>query len=232
MLGVAMAPPDIRIAELSAGYRGHPVLHELSVTIPGGQITALVGPNGSGKSTLLGVLAGVITPTTGTLSPGHARPAFVVQHSSVPATLPITVHETVAMGRWAHRGAWRRLTRRDRTIVRDYLDRMDIADLADRRLDTLSGGQRQRTLLAQALAQESGLLLLDEPTTGLDALAQQEISEAIRRVGDQGVTVVHATHSREDALRADHCLLLRGGRIAAEGDPHTVLHGERTAEPA
>lgn len=227
-----MAPPDIRIAELSAGYRGHPVLHELSVAIPGGQITALVGPNGSGKSTLLGVLAGVITPTTGTLSPGPARPAFVVQHSSVPATLPITVHETVAMGRWAHRGAWRRLTRRDRTIVRDYLDRMDIADLADRRLDTVSGGQRQRALLAQALAQESGLLLLDEPTTGLDSLAQQEISDAIRRVGDQGVTVVHATHSREDALRADHCLLLRGGRIAAQGDPHTVLHGERTAEPA
>ncbi|MBF6302370.1 ABC transporter ATP-binding protein [Nocardia amamiensis] len=227
-----MPPPDIRIAELSAGYRGHQVLHELSVTIPGGQVTALAGPNGSGKSTLLGVLAGVITPTAGTLSLGHARPAFVVQQSSVPATLPITVHETVAMGRWAHRGAWRRLTRRDRTIVREYLGRMDIADLADRRLDTLSGGQRQRALLAQALAQESGLLLLDEPTTGLDTLAQQEISEAIRRVGDQGVTVVHATHSREDALRADHCLLIRDGRIAAQGDPHTVLHGERTAEPA
>ncbi|WP_454197615.1 zinc ABC transporter ATP-binding protein AztA [Nocardia sp. Marseille-Q1738] len=227
-----MPPPDIRIAEVTAGYRGRPVLHELSVTIPGGQVTALVGPNGSGKSTLLGVLAGVITPTAGTISPEHARPAFVVQQSSVPATLPITVRETVAMGRWAHRGAWRRLTRRDRTMVREYLHRMDIADLADRRLDTLSGGQRQRALLAQALAQESGLLLLDEPTTGLDSLAQQEISDAIRRVGDQGVTVVHATHSREDALRADHCLLLRDGRIAGQGDPHTVLHRERTTEPA
>ncbi|MEV6322839.1 zinc ABC transporter ATP-binding protein AztA [Nocardia sp. NPDC051787] len=227
-----MPPPDIRIAELTAGYRGRPVLHELSVTIPGGQVTALVGPNGSGKSTLLGVLAGVITPTAGTISPGHARPAFVVQQSSVPTTLPITVRETVAMGRWAHRGPWRRLTPRDRTIVREYLDRMDIADLADRRLDTLSGGQRQRALLAQALAQESGLLLLDEPTTGLDSLAQQEISDAIRRVGDQGVTVVHATHSREDALRADHCLLLRDGRITGQGDPHTALHAERTTEPA
>ncbi|MGQ4599470.1 zinc ABC transporter ATP-binding protein AztA [Nocardia sp. R6R-6] len=227
-----MPPPDIRIAGVTAGYRGHPVLHELSATIPGGQVTALAGPNGSGKSTLLGILAGVITPSAGTLRPEHVRPAFVVQHSSVPPTLPITVGETVAMGRWAHRGAWRRLTRRDRTIVRECLDLMNIADLADRRLDTLSGGQRQRALLAQALAQESGLLLLDEPTTGLDSLAQQEISEAVRRAGDQGVTVVYATHSREDALRADHCLLLRDGRIAAQGNPCTVLRGERTAEPA
>ncbi|BDT92570.1 ABC transporter ATP-binding protein [Nocardia sputorum] len=221
-----MPPPAVDVAEVTAGYRGRPVLHAFSAAIPAVRVTALVGPNGSGKSTLLGVLAGVITPTEGTVHRAHLRrPAFVVQHSAVPATLPITVRETVAMGRWAHRGAWRRLTRQDRAVVCACLDRMAIADLAERRLDTLSGGQRQRALLAQALAQESDLLLLDEPATGLDATARQEITEAIRHVRAQGVTVVHATHSREDALRADHCLLLRHGRVIGEGDPHTVLRG-------
>ncbi|WP_159839748.1 zinc ABC transporter ATP-binding protein AztA [Nocardia sp. CY41] len=221
-----MPPPAVDVAEVTAGYRGRPVLRAFSAAIPAGRVTALVGPNGSGKSTLLGVLAGVITPTGGTVRREHLRrPAYVVQHSAVPATLPITVRETVTMGRWAHRGAWRRLTRQDRAVVRACLDRMAIADLAERRLDTLSGGQRQRALLARALAQESDLLLLDEPATGLDSTARQEIAEAIRHVGTQGVTVVHATHSREDALRADHCLLLRDGRVACEGDPHTVLRG-------
>ncbi|MGK8524807.1 zinc ABC transporter ATP-binding protein AztA [Nocardia asteroides] len=225
-----MPPAAVQVAAVTAGYRGRAVLREFTATIPAGQVTALVGPNGSGKSTLLGVLAGVIAPTTGTIQREHLRrPAFVVQHSGVPATLPITVRETVTMGRWAHRGAWRRLTRRDRAIVRLCLDRMAIGDLAERRLDTLSGGQRQRALLAQALAQQSDLLLLDEPTTGLDSAARQEISEAIRRVGAQGVTVVHATHSREDALRADHCLLLHDGRVIGHGDPHTILRG--AAEP-
>ncbi|MFE7743585.1 zinc ABC transporter ATP-binding protein AztA [Nocardia sp. NPDC057455] len=225
-----MPPPAVHVAEVTAGYRGLPVLREFTATIPAGQVTALVGPNGSGKSTLLGILAGVVTTTAGTVRRHHLRrPAFVVQHSGVPATLPITVRETVAMGRWAHRGAWRRLTRQDRAVVRACLDRMAIADLAERRLDTLSGGQRQRALLAQALAQESDLLLLDEPTTGLDTAAQQEISEAIRRVGARGVTVVHATHSREDALRADHCLLLRDGRVTGQGAPRTVLR-EHTTE--
>ncbi|WP_067806200.1 zinc ABC transporter ATP-binding protein AztA [Nocardia beijingensis] len=224
-------PPAVHIAEVTAGYRGHPVLREFTATIPDGRVTALVGPNGSGKSTLLGVLAGVIAPTAGTVRREHLRrPAFVVQHSAVPATLPITVRETVAMGRWARRGAWRRLTREDRAVVRACLDRMAIADLAERRLDSLSGGQRQRALLAQALAQESDLLLLDEPTTGLDSPAQQEISDAIRQVGADGVTVVHATHRREDALRADHCLLLRNGRVTGHGAPHAVLRGH-TTEP-
>ncbi|MFI9415292.1 zinc ABC transporter ATP-binding protein AztA [Nocardia gamkensis] len=224
-----MPPSAVHLAEVTAGYRGNPVLHAFTATIPAGQVTALVGPNGSGKSTLLGVLAGVVMPTTGTVRRHHLRrPAFVVQHSGVPATLPITVRDTVAMGRWAHRGAWRRLTRQDRAVVRACLDRMAIADLSERRLDTLSGGQRQRALLAQALAQESDLLLLDEPATGLDSAAQQEISEAIRRVGARGVTVVHATHSREDALRADHCLLLRDGRLTGHGDPHDVLREQST----
>lgn len=219
-----MRTADIEITGLSAGYRDNPVLREITATLPGGRVTALMGPNGSGKSTLLAVLAGILTPASGSVDrPGARRPALVVQQQSVPPTLPITVAETVAMGRWAQRGLWRRITRADRSVVADCLVRMDIADLAGRRLDTLSGGQRQRVLLARALAQQSDLLLLDEPSTGLDASAQEAIGAAVREAAASGVTVVHATHDLADVRHADHCVLLRGGRVVGTGEPGVVL---------
>ncbi|WP_194837331.1 zinc ABC transporter ATP-binding protein AztA [Nocardia sp. XZ_19_369] len=217
-------PSALRLHGLSAGYAGRTVLHQVSGVIPADQVTAIVGPNGSGKSTLLAVLADVLAPSAGTVErTTERRPAFVIQHTVVPATLPITVRETVAMGRWAHRGPWRRLTKADRALVDTCLERLDITDLAGRRLDTLSGGQRQRALLAQALAQEAEVLLLDEPAAGLDSGSQQEISRAIREISASGVTVVQATHDAEEAARADHCLYLRDGTLISEGAPDDVL---------
>ncbi|WP_067696379.1 zinc ABC transporter ATP-binding protein AztA [Nocardia jejuensis] len=208
--------PAIRIDALSAGYPGRTVLQGVSAEIPSGRITAVVGPNGSGKSTLLSVLAGVLAPVSGTIErASRCRPALVVQHSAVPLTLPITVRQTVAMGRWSQRGPWRRLTRHDRLVVRICLDRLGIAELADRRLGALSGGQRQRALLAQALAQESDLLLLDEPASGLDADARRDISELLVELADTGVTVVQATHDDAEASRAHHRLLLHDGHVRA-----------------
>ncbi|GGP02259.1 ABC transporter ATP-binding protein [Nonomuraea glycinis] len=210
------------IDELVAGYPGRTVLRQVTARIPASAVTALVGPNGSGKSTLLGVLAGVIPATSGTVERPRA-PAFVMQRSDVPDALPITVRDTVAMGRWAHRGPWRRLSRHDWSIVDGCLARLDILDLAARPLGSLSGGQRQRALVAQGLAQESEVLLLDEPTTGLDAKADLLIQTALAAAKAAGVTVVHATHDLPSALRADHCLLLDDGRLVAEGPPHSVL---------
>lgn len=217
-------PADVVIERISAGYRRRTVLHEISARLPGGRVTAVVGANGSGKSTLLGVLAGIVRPVTGTVrGRGRARPALVVQHSAVPVLLPITVRETVAMGRWAGKGPWRRLSRRDWTVVDSCLDRLGITDLAPRTLSTLSGGQRQRALLAQALAQEASLLLLDEPTAALDGPARQAISHAIGQAAAHGGTVIHATHDLTEAMRADHCLLLDHGRLRAAGPPDAVL---------
>ncbi|MBF6367354.1 ABC transporter ATP-binding protein [Nocardia puris] len=211
----------LRLTGLSAGYRGRAAVHDVTAEIPAGRVTALLGHNGSGKSTLLSALAGVLPPMTGAIErPEGLRIAFVVQHSAVPSTLPTTVRETVTMGRWAHRGAWRRLRRSDRERVDECLARMDITGLADRRLDTLSGGQRQRALLAQALAQEAELLLLDEPTTGLDIESRHRISALIR---DLDATVVHATHQRDEALTSDHCLLLENGGLVAEGPPADLV---------
>ncbi|KAF0845704.1 zinc ABC transporter ATP-binding protein AztA [Nocardia caishijiensis] len=218
------ADPAILLEDVSAGYGRTPVLARVTAAIPRGQVTAIVGPNGSGKSTLLGVVAGTVPVRSGTVRVETTRrPAFVVQHTAIPTALPMTVREAVAMGRWAHRGLWRRLTKADRAIAQVCLERMDLTALATRRLDTLSGGQRQRTLLAQALAQESDLILLDEPATGLDDVARAEISDALTEIAAGGVTVVQATHDPAEAARADHCLRLRDGSILAGGSPGEVL---------
>ncbi|MFJ2178468.1 zinc ABC transporter ATP-binding protein AztA [Streptomyces sp. NPDC087851] len=214
----------VRCAELSAGYAGHPVLHQLDVEIRALTTTALVGPNGSGKSTLLGVLAGVIQPTAGEVQHSGGRPpAFVPQRGGVGDALPLTVRQTVEMGRWGERGPWRRLTRQDRAAVNSALERLAIADLAARQLGELSGGQRQRALIAQGLAQESDLLLLDEPTTGLDPEARERMATLLTDLVDDGVTVVHATHDLDAARSADACLLLRDGRPVGRGDPERLL---------
>lgn len=186
--------------------------------------TALVGPNGSGKSTLLGVLAGVIKPTSGDLlRTGDRPPAFVPQRGAVGDALPLTVRQTVEMGRWGERGPWRRLTARDHATVDATLDRLSIGDLASRQLGELSGGQRQRTLIAQGLAQQSDLLLLDEPTTGLDPEARDRIGALLRALVADGVTIIQATHDLEVARAADACLLLQDGRLAGQGRPDQVL---------
>jgi zinc/manganese transport system ATP-binding protein len=216
--------PRVRFTELSAGYPGRPVLHELDAEIPALALTALVGPNGSGKSTLLGVLAGVIRPTSGELRhDGDRPPAFVPQRGAVGDALPLTVRQTVEMGRWGERGPWRRLTRQDRAIVDTAMERLGIMDLASRQLGELSGGQRQRALIAQGLTQESDLLLLDEPTTGLDPEARERIAALLTELVADGVTVVQATHDLEAARSADTCLLLRDGHLVGQGNPEQLL---------
>jgi zinc/manganese transport system ATP-binding protein len=211
------------IRDLVAGH-GRPALHGIHARIPRAGVTAVVGPNGAGKSTLLDVLAGVLAPSEGGVERYVGRsPAYVVQRSTAPDTLPISVRATVAMGRWASRGPWRRLTPGDRAVVEDCLRRLDVHELADRRLGTLSGGQRQRVLVAQGLAQESDLLLLDEPAAGLDTQARLRIGEVLARAAADGVTVVAVTHDPEAAARADHCLVLRDGHLVAAGAPSVAL---------
>ncbi|WP_327669153.1 MULTISPECIES: zinc ABC transporter ATP-binding protein AztA [unclassified Streptomyces] len=214
----------VHLDELCAGYPGRKVLHQLTTDIAELANVALVGPNGSGKSTLLGVVAGVIRPTSGEVRHhGERRPAFVPQRGAVGDTLPLTVRQTVEMGRWGGLGSWRRPSRRDLAAVDTALDRLGIGDLAGRQLGELSGGQRQRTLVAQGLAQESDLLLLDEPTTGLDPEARGRIGALLTELGGEGVTVVQATHDLEAARAADVCLLLRDGHLVGQGAPGEVL---------
>ncbi|CAL9361879.1 zinc ABC transporter ATP-binding protein AztA [Streptomyces sp. Tu 3180] len=222
--GTGTAGRRVRFTDLDAGYPGRPVLRRLSADIPASAMTALVGPNGSGKSTLLGVLAGVIDATSGRLRYAEGRPpAFVPQRGAVGDALPLTARQTVEMGRWGERGLWRRPTRHDRAVVDSAMERLGVADLAARQLGELSGGQRQRVLIAQGLAQQSDLLLLDEPTTGLDPGARERITTLLTDLVADGTTVVQATHDLQAARSADACLLLSDGRLVGQGPPGEVL---------
>ncbi|WP_232667949.1 zinc ABC transporter ATP-binding protein AztA [Pseudonocardia sp. TRM90224] len=224
-------PDAVVIHELTAGYARHLALCGVSARIPASRITAVVGANGAGKSTLLDVIAGVRPLISGRVDrTGSGRPAYVAQRSDAPAALPITVRNVVAMGRWAHRGPWRRLTACDRAVVDDRMAQLGIQHLARAQLGALSGGQRQRVLVAQGLAQDADLLLLDEPAAGLDLQARRSIDDALRTAGARGVTVLRVTHDLGVAEHADHCLLLHRGTVLAEGAPAEVLTPERVAE--
>lgn len=198
-----------------------------SFTIPDGAITALIGPNGSGKSTLLNGIAGLARPSAGSIvvaptAQGPRRIAYVLQGTKVNEALPVTVAEVVAMGRYDNVRFAARLTSKDRDAVDRALVRMDIADLAGHHLSELSGGQRQRVFVAQGLAQEHDVLLLDEPVTGLDMPSAQAIDDVIHDEHARGCTVVMTTHDLAEARVADHVLLL-AGRVVAAGTPDEVL---------
>jgi zinc/manganese transport system ATP-binding protein len=205
-----------RLLGVSAHHDGRSALQGVDLEVRAGRLTVLVGPNGSGKSTLLGVLAGTHRDVEGQVAlPAPGSTAFVVQRSAVTDRLPITVRETVAMGRWASLGAWRPLGRRDRVVVDECLEALDVAGLGRRPLAALSGGQRQRVLVAQGLARQADLLLLDEPTAGVDAAATALIRGAVDSELARGATVVEATH--DHTLRGpgvDVVHLVDGRRVA------------------
>lgn len=207
-------PKSIEVIGLECRYGRHLAVQGIDLSIPAGEVTALVGHNGSGKSTVLMALAGLHTPSAGTIIGTSEAVAFVPQHSSADDRLPITVGQTVAMGRWANTGLFGRLGAADRRIVADCLAQLHITDLAERRLGELSGGQRQRTLVAQGLAQGARLLLLDEPLAGVDAEAVRLIARAIDRVRSAGTTIVLATHDEAQAAGADQVIRLHQGTVA------------------
>jgi len=201
-----------------------------SLTVEAGTSTALVGANGSGKSTLLGVLSGALAPTDGTVvrAPGR-RVAFVAQQHRQHRWMPLSVDDVLRMGRYGHRGLLGRLRGVDRAAITAAAERLDVGDLRSRSFGDLSGGQRQRVLVAQALAAEPDLLLLDEPITGLDLPSQQRILDLIAALTADGTAVVLSTHHLGEARQADRVVLL-AGCVLAVGPPADVLRPELLAE--
>lgn len=216
--------------DVTLAYGQTVALERSTFEIPAGSVTAVIGPNGAGKSTLLNAFAGLMEPVTGSIEVpaiggNRRRIAYVLQTTKINEALPISVREVVTMGRYAAAGPYRRLTSTDREAVDEAIERMEIADIASSHLQNLSGGQRQRVFVAQGLAQDHDLLLLDEPLTGIDLPTATAIDEVIHDETSRGCTVVMTTHDLSEARFADHVLLI-SRRVVASGAPDDVLTSE------
>lgn len=232
-------PKALRATDVSMAYGRERIVHDASIVLAPGTVTALVGPNGSGKSTLLRGLTALHRPAGGTVVFADGADASALGErdlarriamlaQSHPEPSGVSVREVVAYGRFAHRGRFRSGDADGAAVIERAMAATGIADLADHPVAQLSGGQRQRVWLATCLAQQTGIVLLDEPTTYLDVRYQREILEIVRDLADDGVAVGIVLHDLEQAAEvADEVVLLVHGRIVATGTPEQVLTAER-----
>ncbi len=222
---------------VSVGYGDAVIIEDLSLEIIHQGFTALVGPNGSGKSTLLKAFARILKPKTGTiLIDGESinrqaskevakRLAFLPQGPVVPEG--ITVEQLVSYGRSPYKSGFGATTAEDRRITDRALAITSLNDMRDRQVTTLSGGQRQRAWVAMTLAQDTGILLLDEPTTFLDIAHQFDLMDLLADLHDNGRTIVIVLHDINQACRyANNVVVLRDGQIYEQGDPVQVVTAE------
>jgi ABC-type Mn2+/Zn2+ transport system ATPase subunit len=226
----------IAARDLSVGYRGVPLVPGIDLVAAPGSSLALVGTNGSGKSTLLRTLVGLLPVVAGSLVVLGARPggsprrlAYLAQFHASGFVLPLRAIEVVRMARYPERGLLGRLRSEDRDLVQWAMETMGVGDLARSPLRSLSGGQQQRVYLAQALARRADLIVLDEPTAGLDAGGRELYLEAFAGELARGATLVTATHDIAEAAEYDQVLLL-ARRVVALGSGVEVLTADRLLE--
>lgn len=228
----------LRGEQLTLGYGKYTVAENLTVEIPDGHFTAIIGPNGCGKSTLLRTLSRLMTPAHGHvwLDGEHIqhyaskevarRIGLLAQNATTPGD--ITVQELVARGRYPHQPLFTRWRKEDEEAVTKAMQATGITHLADQSVDTLSGGQRQRAWIAMVLAQETAIMLLDEPTTWLDISHQIDLLELLSELNrEKGYTLAAVLHDLNQACRyASHLIALREGKIVAQGAPKEIVTAE------
>lgn len=189
----------------------------MTIDVPYGVTVAVLGPNGSGKSTLFGAAVGLLKPAAGSIGTGARGVAWLPQSLELESSLPLTVRDVVAMGRWGKRGWLRRMNAEDEERIESAIAVLGLEDVRSQPLSALSGGQRQRALLAQTIAQDAGLVLLDEPLPGVDSPTTARIGALIERWRDEGRTVMVATHDLDAAARDFDLVLALNGRVVAYG---------------
>ncbi len=227
----------IEAEDVSVSLGGSRILSDVSLRAASGDLVGLIGPNGAGKTTLLRVASGVLAPDEGRVDVDGAdvhdlssraasrRVAVVPQDTAV--SFSFDVESVVEMGRHPYRDRFRGVDPDGRSLVEAAMERTDVTALADRSIETVSGGERQRVLLARALAQDTPVLLLDEPTASLDVTRAVETLSLVRGLVDEGRTAVAAIHDLDLAARfCDELVVLVGGEVLARGPPADVLDGE------
>lgn len=230
--------PAILLDGVDAGYDGRPALADVSFSVPEGSFAALIGPNGAGKSTVLKLILGLVRPLAGRVTvfgdePGStsATVGYVPQSVEIPRGFPISVAEMALMGRYGVLKTGRRPGRQDRDLVMAALEQVHLEELATRRYQDLSGGQQQRVLIARALCSEPRLLLLDEPTAGLDSGARARFYALVCDLQHaQGLTLLCATHDLDVVGGHADTLILLDRTVRAMGPPGAVLQASAMRE--
>ena len=228
-----MRPTAIELDQLTCTYGGEPVLDAVSLVVQHGAFVGIVGPSGAGKTTLLRAVLGALPPTSGVVrvlgepvGPGRAaRIGYVPQLETVDWHFPVTVREVVAMGltQAGRLFAWPWLTRAQRQQIDDLLERLGMDGLGDRHIRELSGGQQQRAFLARALVRQPRLLLLDEPTSGVDIKTRHDVLHLLAELNHDGVTVALTTHDLNSVAAHLPQVVCLNRRVVAHGPPHEVF---------
>lgn len=227
---------------LNISYGNLDIVKDLNLDIPKGKITTIIGSNGCGKSTILKTIARIIQPKSGDIfindinmkeqSPKELAKTMAVLPQSPQAPAGLTVEELIAYGRFPHQKGFGKMKKEDNDIVTWALKSTGIEEFRDRPMEALSGGQRQRAWIAMALAQQTNILILDEPTTYLDLAHQLEVLKLLEELNrKQGTTIVMVVHELNNAARfADHMVGVKGGKVVCEGDPLQVMTKENLRE--
>jgi zinc/manganese transport system ATP-binding protein len=221
----------VRFDHVSAGYDSQPVLRDIDLSIARGGFVGIVGPSGAGKTTLLRAMVGAVPRLTGTVSIGGRPVGFgstpnvgwVPQLETVDWNFPATVREVVLMGRWSNRPWLPWASQSDQQKVDGLLERLGIGGLGDRHIRSLSGGQQQRVFLARAMVSDPDLLLLDEPTSGVDIKTRDDILHLLADLNQDGMTVVLTTHELNSVAAHLPWVVCVNGRVIAEGDPDDIF---------
>ena len=229
--------PIVRFVDVHAGYSTTPVLEDVDLTVMPGDFVGILGPSGSGKTTLLRTILGATrllqgeVTVRGVSTAGHTpRAGYVPQLETIDWTFPVSVEEVVLMGRAMNNPFLPWHGRDDKRIAREMLERLGIADLAKRQIRNLSGGQQQRAFLARALVSSPDLLLLDEPTRGVDIKTRDEVMHLLHDLNHQGITILLTTHEINAVAVHLPWVICVNGRIIAEGPPVSVINEDVLAK--
>ncbi|MBL9184969.1 MAG: metal ABC transporter ATP-binding protein [Verrucomicrobiaceae bacterium] len=226
--------PALELHDLTVSYAKKPVLYGVDVQVPQGALVGIIGPNGAGKSTMIRAIMGLTPASSGwvqifgeSFEKNRHRVGYVPQREQVDWDFPVNVMDVVLMGRYGRRGWLRRVTKEDKKIAEESLDKVGMLPFRNRQIANLSGGQQQRVFLARALAQQSDLYLMDEPFAGVDATTERAIVTLLQDLQSQGKTILVVHHDLTTAKEYFDHLLLLNMRLVSFGKTQDVFTVEQ-----